>query len=302
MHHFLLSAALVTATAFAQNPTWIHNPQTGHDYALLPPMSWQAAQTLANSYQAHLVAIDSQTENQWVAAQFLSVTPVYLGLSDAAEEGHWRNVNGMSAPYLNWATFTLGTQTFPQPDNTGGNQHVAVMADANPTWGIARGQWDDVEGTASLPAVMERPPALLTPFGIGCPGSNGRPTLVGATSSPLPRPGVTISMQLTNLPSSGGLAFGVVSFSNAFWGPLPLPLDLGSYGMPGCQALVAPTSPGWITGIVHQGGVGTWNEAVPSLTVLIGWRFYLQAWLPDAGAGNALGATVTNGVEGAIGV
>ena len=73
-------------------------------------------------------------------------------------------------------------------------------------------------------------------FGVGCPGTSGLPVLEAPTDM-LPCIGDTFVLKFSNLPSghpSPGL-FVLLGFSFKNWGSIPLPADLGPFGMPGCS-------------------------------------------------------------------
>ncbi|MFY9342756.1 MAG: lectin-like protein [Planctomycetota bacterium] len=264
---------------------WITNPATGNEYTRTPPMTWAAARAFANSLGADLCVIDDLAENTWVANQFLALFPLYLGGTDMGVEGLWTNINGWPLSFTNWAP--------NQPDNFGGNQNCLVMWDANPFFGVPRASWDDGDGTAACFAVLERPIPQWVPYGLGCPGSNGTPSLAPSPASAAPQPGATLSMHLANLPTSSGAAIGVLSLSSAA-------IDLGPIGLPGCMALVGLGS-GLLAAIPHSGTAGAWQEILPNLTVLRGLRIYAQALVLDPAAGNPFGATTTGGLEIRIG-
>lgn len=142
-------------------------------------------------------------------------------------------------------------------------------------------------------------PATTTPFGIGCAGSNGIPTLsAGGT----PRLGSNFAITATNLPTTPALAIGYFGFSRTSWGFFSLPLDLTAQGLPGCQMFVAPPPPGQIISTISSGGQCSWLYPVPNVPFLAGIELYFQALIPDAAAGNPTGATVTNALAMQIGL
>jgi hypothetical protein len=91
--------------------------------------------------------------------------------------------------------------------------------------------------------------------------------------------------------------FVVTGFSNTLWGPVPLPFDLGGFGLPGCQLLVDPMVS---TPVAQTAGAATWTLAIPNLAMYLGLRFFNQAASFDFGA-NPTGVTVSNGGDGTIG-
>ena len=81
---FAVVTAAAASAAPAQGLQWILNPATGNEYAVTPPMTWDAAATYAQSVGADLCWIGDLAENTWVADHFLSILPIYLGGTDLA--------------------------------------------------------------------------------------------------------------------------------------------------------------------------------------------------------------------------
>lgn len=143
------------------------------------------------------------------------------------------------------------------------------------------------------------PAAATSTFGVGCPGSNGTPVLAPLN---LPTLGANFLVQASNLPTTGTtLNIGFFGFSRTSWGFIPLPYDLSPQGMPGCSMLVSPPPPGVILGSSSATGQCVWSQPVPLAPFLVGTELYFQALIPDALAGNPLGAIVTNGLMARIG-
>ncbi|MEZ6036730.1 MAG: hypothetical protein R3F29_04575 [Planctomycetota bacterium] len=283
----LISPLFTLAAALPAQLNWIANPATGNEYALIPPMSWTAAQTYAEGVGAQLCVIDDATENAWVADHFLSVFAIYIGGTDAGIEGVWTTPYGWPLGYTNWSN---GTVT--QPDNAGGSENYLVMWDANPLFGVARGSWNDSDGLGALFAVAERPLPLFVPYGAGCGGSNGAPALAESATSQAPAPGATIAADLTGLPGPSGAAIGFLSL-----GRIQAPLDV--LGMPGCEALV-DIGGAWTAVLAYAGTDITWQETLPNLLVIRGLHFHMQALVLDAAA-NGFGATTSNALEVHVG-
>ena len=123
----------------------------------------------------------------------------------------------------------------------------------------------------------------LTPFGTGCPGSNGTPRLESPTPYPMPALGQVEPLILSGLPVAAGsfvLASGD-SIDQAFGAPLPIPLD--PIGLLGCRAWI-----GWNTAILlgHPGSSVTFQLAVPNTPTLAGVTLGLQALVLDPAATN----------------
>src|SRR5262245_45119270 len=75
-------------------------------------------------------------------------------------------------------------------------------------------------------------------FGTGCPGALGVPALA-ATPGSVPTLGLTLSVDVSNLPLGIGLM--ITGLSNTLLGgAVPLPMPLAAFGFPGCDLLVDP--------------------------------------------------------------
>jgi hypothetical protein len=131
--------------------------------------------------------------------------------------------------------------------------------------------------------------AALMPLASGCAGTAGTPVLHGEDA---PRLGRTLTLRLAKAPS-GAPFFGMLGAATPSWLGAPLPIDLTSLGMPGCELATAIDA--------HQLRLGTdWPIAVPAAAPLLGGHFRVQAFVFDAGA-NTLGATTSNAVALRIG-
>lgn len=167
--------------------------------------------------------------------------------------------------------------TVPIP--TGGAIVRHMVAD------LARGDlWLALSGTGRIGRIRLVTPVVL--FGAACPGSAGLPVF---TAAGVPRIGTTIAFGVANTAAATGLLFA--GLSNTSWNGVPLPLDLGSVGAPGCFAHVAPDF------LLHAGAPGPVPVFIPVDPLLNGIVLHLQwALLADL-SGPALattqGATVT---------
>lgn len=137
------------------------------------------------------------------------------------------------------------------------------------------------------------PLASFTPYGAGCVGSRGVPSLAAQGSS-LPRIGSTFTAIANNLPWTGP-AFVVLGVSNSAYGGTPLPIDLGFLGAPSCMLR---TSIDDIQPLANILGAATWNWAIPPVA---GASFYAQV-LPIDPTANALAITASNACHGVIGL
>jgi PKD repeat protein len=119
-------------------------------------------------------------------------------------------------------------------------------------------------------------------YGSGCVGTAGTPSRMNALSAPVI--GGSYDLEVTNIPAPG-LALMMIGLGNSAWNGLPLPLDLGVAGAPGCMlqqdALLTDT-------LIAPGSNAPWSLAIPSNPALQCFQIYNQAAIFDATA-NALG-------------
>jgi len=153
-------------------------------------------------------------------------------------------------------------------------------------------------GSVFSGGVVQRFRALagsFSTFGVGCSGSNGVPSHVGAGSPTL---GSSISHDLTLGPASG-FGFLVLGLSDTSLFGTQLPIDLGSLGAPGCSAYCSHDA---VIGPIalSPSGAASQPMSVPTPCQLVGLRLYSQYMLLDPPA-NPLGLTASNGVTMRIG-
>lgn len=193
------------------------------------------------------------------------------------------------------------TFTFNPSGHTNGNMgwtrlHLTFVAQTNPT--TIEFQSMDTPGSSTGPALddvilIDRDAGYSEPFGSGCGGSAGAPSLAPNQVPFLGRP---FSVLLGNLPANE-LAVVAVGFNPSNF-PNPL-LTLGQYGMPGCNLYTMPD----FTDVIASTGVFglyVWGVSMPNDPSLGGVRFVLQVFVHDAPA-NAAGITTTNALHCLIG-
>ncbi|HET6201403.1 MAG TPA: FG-GAP-like repeat-containing protein [Planctomycetota bacterium] len=146
-------------------------------------------------------------------------------------------------------------------------------------------------------------PVGVSVFGSACPGTGGfapraavwpTPTGSGPVSV---QPGGVVRFNLSRA-LGGAPAVLLLGTSNVTWAGTPLPLPLGSLGMPSCSLLVSPDVQ---VPVVTQGtgpglGRASVSLTVPSVPGLSGSVFYLQWYVVDPGPALAPGAA-SRGVE-----
>ncbi len=147
------------------------------------------------------------------------------------------------------------------------------------------------------PSLEGRFRGTWTPFGQGCAGaSRGRPVLFARPGSQ-PRLSSCFETALVGA-APGGLAIGLLGFSTALWGSLPLPAALDGLGMTGCSLLVAADLPFPL--VADPRGNASWTLPIPADRTLLGQHFHQQAVALDPTA-NAFGATLSNAGTGRVG-
>jgi hypothetical protein len=130
-------------------------------------------------------------------------------------------------------------------------------------------------------------------YGAGCSGSRGVPNLRADWSL---QSGYRVDLQ--NLPVAPGAALLLTGFGIGSLGGLPLPMDLGWLGLPGCDLWVAfdPAISLWIA---HNGLTATMTWSLPNAPVLSGLLVANQCLSIDPGAPGGIGA-MSNACIGTI--
>ncbi|MEC7583258.1 MAG: kelch repeat-containing protein [Planctomycetota bacterium] len=132
------------------------------------------------------------------------------------------------------------------------------------------------------------------PYGAGC----GTPVLqFEPVLGSEPVVGQTAQAMLSSIPQvspslGGSQAFVSIGWNDDFWGGVPLPLDMQSYGMSGCFLYQSGDEAADAVDFDPTMGPGTavYNLPVPNYADLIGFDVYLQAWAyaPGQNAGNTI--------------
>jgi hypothetical protein len=137
----------------------------------------------------------------------------------------------------------------------------------------------------------------------GCLGTNGIPLLYerfsayGGEFFEAPALGSTFSVDLAGMPANGAGVM-VVGLSDALYLGVPLPIDLGIVGAPGCLAEVSIDAQLPLSGDAQ--GDAVFAIEIPYIGALNGAAFYCQAAVLDLGA-NALNITTSNSAACVIG-
>lgn len=127
----------------------ITNPANGHDYYLLAPESWSAAEAEAENLGGTLAIIKSEADQKWVFAKFGhdgdKLRSLWIGLRRQNPGGPFVWLDGSKLDYSDWNS--------GQPDNGGGVEDCVYM------WTDSQncGAWNDAVDWTSLNAVVEVP-------------------------------------------------------------------------------------------------------------------------------------------------
>lgn len=100
--------------------------------------TWQQANEFSRRSGGNLAIIDDINENQYLAG-LLENQIAFIGVSDHASEGEWRNVNGGIQRFFNWRS--------GNPNNTDGIQHFVELEPS--------GKWNDNSGAFLREYIME---------------------------------------------------------------------------------------------------------------------------------------------------
>jgi hypothetical protein len=141
-------------------------------------------------------------------------------------------------------------------------------------------------------ALLE-PNAGFVTFGAGCPGSLGVPIQVATA---LPQLGQTAALTTTGLPADA--CFHMLGFSRTSSGFGPLPIDLSSFGAPGCFGRVGPE---FTVFLVGSGGSATRSFWIPNVSFFLGAQLFAQSMVLDPGV-NALDAVFSNAASVVLGI
>ncbi|MBK8978957.1 MAG: serine hydrolase [Planctomycetes bacterium] len=149
---------------------------------------------------------------------------------------------------------------------------------------------NDLFPSYGLPSYPRRFPGSTQSFGTGCGG-------LTHTTNGLPEIGMEQRFVLGN-GTSGRSAFLFLGLSKSSFNGLPLPLELGFVGAPGCRLYTGPVD----TLATTVGTFGTASLAIdyPNVPALIGAQLHTQ-YAMLAPRSNPLGLLLTNGITTVIG-
>jgi hypothetical protein len=144
--------------------------------------------------------------------------------------------------------------------------------------------WLALSGTGRIGRLPLTDPVSF--FGAACQGSAGSPLF---SVDGVPRIGTTVTLDVTNTAATQAMLY--MGLSATSWNGLPLPLDLGPYGVAGCFVNISPDF------VLYSGPPGQVPIALPIDPLLGGVVVHLQWALFGDPSGLPLvttrGATVT---------
>jgi len=152
----LLFAAIQSRAEIIAGP--VTNPANGHDYYLLAPESWPAAEAEAENLGGTLAIIKNAADQEWVFSKFGDYAgtnrTLWIGLHRSGPDRTLAWVTSEKLEYSNWGE--------GQPDDAGRNESCVLIASANRPFGLPPGRWNDyldygqVDGSAPY-GVVEVP-------------------------------------------------------------------------------------------------------------------------------------------------
>ena len=157
-------AMSITALLWGLSPqSWAQPVQfeNGHYYEVIPDLGdWDAAATGAAAMThlgitGHLVTVTSQEENDFIAEQLQAegIDRIWIGGSDAEEEGTWKWVVGPEAGSVFWIGDGSGSSTPGAYSNWGGNEPNEAAGGEDHVELLAGGTWND-QNTGDLRAYV----------------------------------------------------------------------------------------------------------------------------------------------------
>jgi hypothetical protein len=133
-------------------------------------------------------------------------------------------------------------------------------------------------------------PLGVAAFGTPCATASGSLPRIGATGSPVI--GTHYAVHLSQV-EPGLDVFLAIGGSSTSWLGVPLPLDLGLVGMPGCDLLVALTKvfAAETTEVTPGLGEATFTLRIPDQPALLGLTAFAQGFVANPPGSPTLGAT-----------
>jgi len=131
-------------------------------------------------------------------------------------------------------------------------------------------------------------------FAAGCATSAGQ-SRIRSSDGRGPRLGNTLVTLIDGVPSASPGLFAIIGLERTSTVLGPLPLDLGPYGMPGCNLHVRDDV------VLFHGGAVSFAMVIPNAPYLLGLGFYQQAVILDPLLANPLRAAISDAAAAIIG-
>ncbi len=122
-------------------PMWVGNQTNGHAYKITKAQTIKDAMKQAEVEKAYLLSINDRAEEVWLS-HIYGNKRIWIGLSDAEEEGKWKWHSGEPVDYTNWRPY--------QPDKGNTEDKDYVMT------GYFDWEWE-VYGEEFEKAILEKP-------------------------------------------------------------------------------------------------------------------------------------------------
>lgn len=125
-------------------------------YTIVEGPSWTEAEANSVALGGHLVTIEDEAENTWLAKVFRNdVYNAYIGLNDEAVEGEWRWSSGINSSFFNW-----NSNEPNNPGDTATSDYVLIHILSSHEWYGANGTWNDGENYGVNKGISEIPLTL----------------------------------------------------------------------------------------------------------------------------------------------
>ena len=98
-------------------PMWVGNQSNGHAYKITKSQTIKDAMQQAEAEGAYLLSINDRSEEVWLS-HIYGNERIWIGLSDAEEEGKWKWHSGEPVTYTNWLPYQ------PEKGNTETKDYV----------------------------------------------------------------------------------------------------------------------------------------------------------------------------------
>ncbi len=185
-----------------------------------------------------------------------------------------------------------GTATMSHPDFTVTFRGIVGSATPFTVAAASARQWN---GTLHYTRVGTWSIGSISTFALGCAGTLGVPSMVPQPGS-RPKLGTQLQIDIGNLPVGG--AFLIFGFSNTASAFGPLPLNLGFFGAPNCNAHVSADANVFL---FSPTGTVTFSSTLPNDPALASIAYYVQSLAIDPAA-NAFGGTMSDALAIVTGI